>query len=117
MLQQTLLDLHMLAAQVALAVPVASSTGGGATTSREVVLVVCDAARSQGIDIFRSWCQSTALAELDITIVLAADDDCSHVAREAGLHSTLYSSPKASLQEKEHFCCIRTGTGRLHSAW
>lgn len=107
----------MLAAQVALAVPVASSTGGGATTSREVVLVVCDAARSQGIDIFRSWCQSTALAELDNTIVLAADDDCSHVAREAGLHSILYSSPKASLQEMEHFCCIRTGTGRLHSAW
>ncbi|WIA17289.1 hypothetical protein OEZ85_014157 [Tetradesmus obliquus] len=87
-------ELTVLAGQVALAVPGASSTGG-TTTSREVVLVVCDAARSQGIDIFRSWCQSTALAELDNTIVLAAHDDCSHVARKAGLHSILYSSPEA----------------------
>jgi hypothetical protein len=84
--------------QVALAVPNTSGTGS-ASTSKEVVLVVCDAAHSQGIDAFRSWCQSTALAELDNTIVLAADDDCSHVAHEAGLHSTPYSRPQASMQK------------------
>jgi hypothetical protein len=62
------------------------------------VLVVCDAADSPAFAAFESWCQSAALAELDNTIVLAANDDCMHIAHQAGLQSTLYSGSQASMQ-------------------